>query len=293
MVKRRQNPFPINIDAARVGIIAALTVAAVIISAAALSSFVRHSGLFVVKEIAMAGGLEEVNVPELIKLKGQNIFSVDLEKIQSRIAARYPQIAQLEVLRRFPDEILVSGKLRRVFSTALVDGKNVGLSRDGYFLGPSVKADADLPLIRGLQRQSTSSGTPGADPVMDIAFRAIEQVQNDPALTALHLRALDVSDPNKITFFFAGLTVPPADKTAVAAVKGSDKPSTARLKGARQLAALEDAARFDVVVDRDNCSAKLKTLSVMVAKTELALNEVKYIDLRFDPPVIGKKKVKK
>lgn len=260
MAKRKQNPSPISIDVTRWGIVVALVLFAAVIAGIALSSFLRHSGLFVIKSVVMSEGLGEINVPELTKLKGQNIFQVDLEKVEQKVSARYPGVAGLEVLRRFPDEISIVGTRRTAFAVAVMDGRSAMLSRDGCFIGSQGKEDALLVVIKGLQRQKYLPGTMLVDPRGNEALKAIELVHSDPVLTALHLRSLDVSDTAKATLTF-GL--------------------------------IDDPARFDVVLDRENYAAKLKTLAVMVARTELALKEVKYIDLRFETPVIGKRKTKK
>ena len=260
MAKRKQNRSRNSIDIVRWGIITALVLVAVVISWLALSSYLRHSGLFTIRNVVIADGLGAVSVPELAKFKGRNIFSVDLEKVQAKLVARYPQIAELKVLRRFPDEIEVSGLRRQAYASVLTDGRSVAVSRDGYFIGTPGKEDGPLVLVRGVRHQKSSTGIKVEDPALSLAFHAIEQIQKDAALAAFPAQSLDVSDPNKLTFVF-GRT--------------------------------EDPARFEVIVDKGSWSSQLKTLSVMIARTELAINEVKYIDLRFDTPVIGKKKAKK
>jgi len=260
MARRKQNQFFISIDAARWGIVIVLISAALFISWVAMSSYVRHSGIFMVKNVEIEEKLGEVNVPELAKLKGKNIFAVDLERVYVKILAQYPQIADLKVMRRFPDVISIEGERRVPFARALVEGRNVAVSRDGYFIGAPGKGDEDLVLVKGVQRQKFSAGTKINDSSLESVFQGVEQIQRDTALDAFHLYSLDISDSEKIIFCFGRS---------------------------------EDAARFDVIVDKSNCIARLKTLSVMIAKTQLAINEVKYIDLRFDAPVIGKKKAKK
>ena len=78
MVKRKPNPSTsINEDILRAGIIAFLLLAAAGIAWAAMSSYVVGSGLFTVQRVTVAEGLGEINVPELKKLEGRNIFKVD------------------------------------------------------------------------------------------------------------------------------------------------------------------------------------------------------------------------
>ena len=260
MAKRKQKISPISIDFVYRGIIAVLVIAALILSWLAMSSYIRHAGIFVIHDVTAVESLGLLDVAELEKLKGQNILSVDLAKVQERIAVRYPQIADLRVMRRFPDEISVSGTRRMPFAALNIDGHTVLVSRDGYFLGVPGKDDGALVVIKGLLRQKTYSGTVASGPLVTLALKSIEQVLNDPILSAFHLRSLDVSDAGKIPFVFGRM---------------------------------EDSAKFDVIMDKDSCLAKLKTVSVMLARTEFTTSEIKYIDLRFESPVIGKRKTKK
>ncbi len=260
MVKRKQKPSLISIDVARWGIIVVLLLLALVISGLALSSFVRHSRLFVVRDVVVSENLGGILLAELSTLKGVNIFQVDLGRIEQKIIARYPGIAGLEVLRRFPDEILVVGSRRTPLAAALMDGKSAALSSDGCFLGLPSSSDGNLPVIKGLRRQKSAPGTNLTDPMGLEALKIVELIGKDPVLTARHLRSLDISDPEKMVASFG--------------------------RG-------EDPARFEVIVDKDNDVSKLRILSQMIARTEFAINEVKYIDLRFDSPVIGKRKTQK
>jgi hypothetical protein len=260
MVKRKLKSSPISIELARWGIIAVLIFAVVIVSWFAVASFVRHSRLFTVHAVSVAESLGALDVPELAALKGRNIFTVDLARIQARILAGYPQIADLEVMRRFPDEIVITGMRRAAFAAALIDGRTVVLSRDGYFLGSPGKEEASLVLLKGLGHQKTMPGTLASGEITGLALQVIDRIGQDSVLPAFHLRSMDLTDPGRIILVFGRI---------------------------------EDAARFEVIMDKDNCLARLKTVAAMLGRTEFAVTEVKYIDLRFESPVIGKRKVKK
>jgi len=260
MAKRKQKSSPISIDFLHRGIIAALILAAFIISWVALSSYIRNSGIFTVHAVTAVESLGALDFPDLERLKGKNIFSVDLENVQAKIAVRYPQIADLKVMRRFPDEISVSGTRRAAFAEVLVDGRMVVVSRDGYFLGNPGKDDGALIVIRGLARQRTTPGTLVSGSLVTLALQSVEQVLKDPTLSAFHLRSLDLSDAGRILFSFV-------------------RPDT--------------IVKFDVIMEKDSCLAKLKTVSAMLARPELSADEIKYIDLRFESPVIGKRKTRK
>ena len=47
--------------------------------------------------------------------------------------------------------------------------------------------------------------------------------------------------------------------------------------------------KLDVVIDKDKIAQKIRVLGIVLAQDRLDLKDVKYIDLRFKEPVIGKK----
>ncbi len=47
--------------------------------------------------------------------------------------------------------------------------------------------------------------------------------------------------------------------------------------------------QLDVIIDRDKVAQKIRVLGVILAQERLDLKEVKYVDLRFKEPIIGKK----
>ena len=46
---------------------------------------------------------------------------------------------------------------------------------------------------------------------------------------------------------------------------------------------------LDIIVDKDRIQDKLKNLELIFTQGKLDLSTVKYIDLRFNEPVLGKK----
>lgn len=259
MVRKKQDPSRLNGEIFRIAIVVFLVLGMLGIAWAAMSSYFRHSRLFLVRNISVAEGLGSLDIPELTRLKGNNIFGIDLGMVEEKIQEKYPQIADLRVLRRFPDEICVLGTHRSAVMAVLMDGRQLSVSVDGFFIGAVDRSDgAILPVVKGLARQKTLPGTAIEDPNVSIAFQLVDLFRKEQALAALELKGVDLSDTARIV-----------------CVVGSDK------------------TRFDVVMDKDNLAARVHTLSVIIGRTDIALEEVKYIDLRFNEPVIGKKKAKK
>jgi cell division septal protein FtsQ len=258
MAKRKQSPRSISVDVIRWSVIAVIALVVVFLAGRAFSTFLHTSKIFLIQEIFIEDGLGEVKLPELEKLKGHNIFLVDLTKVEGKVAAKYPQIGKLKVLRHFPNAIAISGFLRRPVMATVQNGRTLDISADGYFLRHVPVDDEPLPLVRGLKLGNASPGERVTDESLTFVMNIIELVKNIRVLDALGFRELDIADPHKIILRFK-----------------------------------DEAVSFDVFFEKDRLADKLKVLSTIVERSDLELAQVKYIDLRLDEPVIGRKKVKK
>ena len=260
MVKRKQSPS-LNPDVLRtVGLVCVVLLGAAL-AVVALLAFVRGvcaSDLFTVRGITVADHIQPLELPELAKLKGQNLFSVDLMKVEARIHARYPQLADLSVTRRFPDQIFVTATKREAFAKILMDGRACVIDRAGYMIGAPVDGQQSLVLIKGLKRQKASPGDPVADERVKLAGMIIMTFHQDKRLSLAGLETVNVDDPTRIVC---------------------------------ELGTEEFA--FQVIIDKDNAASRLKTLSDVLSRGGLDLKQIKYMDLRFGEPILGQKKVKK
>ena len=123
--------------------------------------FMTASELFAVQEVVVDSSIQFIDVSDLRRLKGRNIFKVDIAQLQAKIKAQYPQIAQLRVIKELPNRIKVLAQKRdALFQTPwrgkilLVDGKGVAM----YYISGSV----DLPVVQGalLGHTKVILGTP-------------------------------------------------------------------------------------------------------------------------------------
>lgn len=235
-----------------------LGIAFVVLGAAAFLRGVCASSLFTVRDITIAENIKPLDLPELAKLKGQNLFSVDLLKVEARIRARYPHLADLCVLRQFPDQILVTATKRDPFARISMDGHVVVIDRHGYMIGPSVEGPEPLTVIKGLKRQKVAYGDRVGDARIKLAVTIITLFHQEKRLAAVGLETLHMDDLTRIV----------CDLGA-------------------------EEAGFQVYIDKDNVAARFSTLSDVLSRGGLDLKQIKYMDLRFGEPILGQKKVKK
>src|SRR5690348_777953 len=85
--------------------------------------FLTDSELFRVQDVLIDKSIQFIDVAELRRLKGRNIFKVDIAKLQTKIKAQYPQIAELRVIRELPDRVKVLAKKREGLFQIAVRGK--------------------------------------------------------------------------------------------------------------------------------------------------------------------------
>jgi cell division septal protein FtsQ len=258
MAKRKPNPQSISIDVIRWIMIAVITLVVGFFAVQAFSAFLHTSKIFLIRDIFVEESLGEVKLPELEKLKGHNIFLVDLVKVENKVQTKFPHIGDLKILRHFPDGIAVTGFLRRPVVEAALNGHTLEISADGYFLRHVEREGDPLPVVRGLKSANAVAGERVADENLLLAMNIVELIKSARALSALGFREVDISDPLKITCRFR-----------------------------------DEAMNFDVFIEKDRVADKLKVLSAIVERSDLELAQVKYIDLRFEEPVIGRKKTKK
>jgi cell division septal protein FtsQ len=259
MAKRKQSPRSISVDVIRWSVIAVITLVVVFFAGRAFFAFLHTSKIFLIREIFIVEGLGEIKLPELEKLKGHNIFLVDLTKVEAKVAAKYPHIGDLKVLRHFPDGIAISGFARQPVATAVINGGTLlEISADGYFLRHAQREGDPLPVVRGLKPAKALAGEQVVDTNLAVAMGIIETIKSAQPLGSLGFREVDVTDPLKVICRFK-----------------------------------DEAVSFDVFLEKERFADRLKVLAAMIERRDLELAQVKYIDLRFDEPVIGRKKAKK
>jgi cell division septal protein FtsQ len=213
----------------------------------------RRSSYFQVKTIHIDPSLNFIDRSGLDRLKGQSIFTVDLARAQQRLGARYPQVAGLKLIRRFPDQITVVAKQRKPVAQARMDGKTVTLDGFGVILSTTTRRDEQLPHIEGFSEKNNRAvlGHPLTGRDFKAAVQVITAFQNNRVLESYRIKSIDVSNTSKIEFIISN--------------------------------------GLKVYIDRDELARKMRLLGFVLTKSEINLDEVKYLDLRFKEPVIGKK----
>ena len=211
---------------------------------------VLRNDLFAVHDVYVERSIEFIDRSQLIALKGKNIFTVDLVKMHRRIKNQYPQIAQLHIVKELPDHIKILAKKRDPVFAFVLKGKYL-LVDQGAVAMYYVDKPGDLPIVYGNAGTSMKVrlGTNmKAASIMD-ALTIINAFKAHPHIARFKLLTIDLSNVSRYTISCAG--------------------------------------GFKVLLDKENYAAKLAMLEMLLAQRKIDFNTAKYVDLRFNEPVLG------
>ncbi len=212
-----------------------------------------RSRYFSVKSVVIDPSLQFVNQKDLVGLIGKNIFSIDLRRVQQNIGMKYPEVTQMKINRRFPDQIFIAAKRRVALAQVKMRGRTLTLDEKGVVLSTGSKADAKLPMIVGAREGGTTIilGLPLEGEDTRYALRIITAFKEANHLASQEIDSVDVGNLSKINVMLAN--------------------------------------QIEIILDRDHIEHKIKVLDVLLSQSSIDFNTVKYVDLRFKEPILGKK----
>ena len=179
---------------------------------------------------------------------GKNIFTIDLEQVKTIIKNDFPQLRKVEVTRRFPNALEVDIVSRDpVAYIASVGG--VVLDREGVVLSVG-KVPSGLIKIKGISFFLTrpSTGEKVDNKTLATALVLLEGLKRKVRLRKGDLEYIDISDKNNIVL---------------------------NIRGAQVKMGIKDFSR------------KIDDLQEIMQDPQINMGDIKYIDLRFDSPVIS------
>jgi cell division septal protein FtsQ len=212
--------------------------------------FLTSSPLFEVKNVMIDRSIGFIDQRSLKDLKGNNIFKVDIQKIDSQISGRYPYIAQLKVVRQLPDSILILAKKREPLMQIYFKKKYLVVDTQGvplyYTFQPGL-----LPQVYGipLAHDWLFIGRPIRGPELSKTVDILNMFKASPYLNHWRIHTVQAGNLSKID--------------------------------------LGVGENMHVILDQDDTQDKIELLQMLISTNKVDLNKVKYIDLRFKEPVIA------
>ena len=210
----------------------------------------RHEAFAIVSVVMPSDS--HVKIPE--GLIGQNLWRVDLQALASTLHAQQPDLKQVEVTRRLPGTLEIHVVPRQPVAQVKLSQWHV-VDEEGFIL-PGGKAEPweHLVMLKGVSapKEALHIGRENAGERLRSALRIIRQLSASPALTGHPLTAIELDEAQQLTFTI-------------------DEDIEVRC-----------GTEADLAVGL----ARLKEVLRAVAHNPVT---IRYIDVRFQDPVIGPK----
>ncbi|MBF0484268.1 MAG: cell division protein FtsQ/DivIB [Candidatus Omnitrophica bacterium] len=208
---------------------------------------------FKVRKVVVEQSLDFIQRTDFSYMVGKSIFEVDLPRLKQGLELRYPQLANLRVTRRFPNEIVIAAQKRDPFLQFEYNRRLITLDHNGYILFYDQLRNEKLPLVKGV-KVSGPNLTLGYKLRSDNAFLAVEifrALEAEPKLKGLIISTMDISNMSKVE---------------VALNNG-----------------------LLLYLSKDKMKEKMGMLAIVMQQPNFQPETIEYIDLRFNEPVLKAK----
>lgn len=206
----------------------------------------KASDYFKIKDIII---FSEENIVDLSYLKGENIFTVDLQKEAGYLMEQYPIYRKISLVRILPNRISINFIKRKPVAVIKLYRYFYVNEEAILFDMPEELENQDLPLILGLETKifGPKIGRRYNIKELTIALNIIKELNLNRALKDYKIKRIDVANLSNASFTIKEL---------------------------------------EIKLDAYNIKDKFNILAGLLNQLKNDLNNIKYIDLRFKEPVI-------
>ncbi|MBU1887630.1 MAG: cell division protein FtsQ/DivIB [Candidatus Omnitrophica bacterium] len=187
---------------------------------------------------------------------GANIFFADLSAIKDQIETNHPEYKKVVVKRVLPNMLTVEGILRRAVAQIRSD-RYYPVDREGVLLPDVVNFPRpDIPIITGLgtnlAKISKTKLSKYEEQNLQNAISLINEIETNDKLKKYRLKLVDITDPGNLTFFLEAINV-------------------------------------EIKIGNSDFRDRFDVLATVIDQLGQDINNFKYIDLRFEDPIMGPK----
>ncbi|MCX5677707.1 MAG: cell division protein FtsQ/DivIB [Candidatus Omnitrophica bacterium] len=227
-----------------------------IFAAMLVKAFLRQSDYFKLRAVDIKASFLDPRAASSISsrvfnaYRSKNVFNINLKYIAQSIQSSYGDVRDVVASISLPDKLVISLKLRR--PVALIkSGKFYPVDEDGVILpgGSRVEALNDLPVINGLDIRTINSGLTGKN--LNLTLELLGEIRRARSLSSFGVSSISVYDPRNMSFCL---------KNGV-----------------------------EIRIGQENFRERLNLLSKALRDPRLALDNIRYIDVRFKDIVVGPK----
>ena len=238
----------------------ALVVGGIGIALVSLKCMFLETGYFVVKAIDVklqdAGSTRSLSLADFGNetIIGANIFFIDLNEFKRKVESSHTEFKDVIVRRILPNKLIIEAQLRKPIAQIRSD-RYYFVDKEGVML-PDVKnfPDPDLPIIFGigvnLAKVKPYNFTELERDRIGKALGIIKGMRDIEGLEALRLKSVDVTDPGNLSFFL-------------------------------------EKSNVEIKIGNSDFEKRLRVLARLLEQVGPDVDSFKYIDLRFEDPIIG------
>ncbi|MDP2922058.1 MAG: cell division protein FtsQ/DivIB [Candidatus Omnitrophota bacterium] len=185
---------------------------------------------------------------------GENIFLVDLNDFKEKIESSHPEFKDVMVRRALPNRLIVQVK-KRLPAAQIYGDRLYFIDIDGIFLPDVKSADSGrVPLISGIRASPYRAGSIQKDKIRK-ALSLIKALSENIRLSRFKIKTIDIADSRNVSFFLDAA----------------------------------DAEKMEIKIGEGEFAKRLDVLATVLEQLARDVERVKYIDLRFDDPIVGPK----
>lgn len=166
-----------------------------------LWTFLPRSDAFLITAVQVWPNNSPVSPPET--LMGRNLWAVDVHRLAGQLHGQRPSLKEVQVVRVLPGTLRILVVEREPKAQVRV-GRWYPVDGDGYVLPQGSEKPADeLIALKGLDAAGTDKmkvGVVNDGDRLQLALRVASTLQRAPALRGRRIATLDVSNPKQISF---------------------------------------------------------------------------------------------
>jgi len=211
-----------------------------------------HLPYFKIKEVSIIDlkGQPVYNPQDFFRLDPENdfnLFSFDMERILRDIRARHPELADVFIRKQFPNKLLIVVKEREPLALVVASANSYLVDLQGFIL-PFKSIYRDLPKITGIHPKRLQLYTNARSLRLKKALELLKELKKRRIYPEYNVSQIDVRRYADIIFY------------------------------------LEN--RIEVRMGQSGFERKVALLSRILTQLKASDTVPKYIDMRFDNPVV-------
>lgn len=216
-----------------------------------LFNFLRVANYFKIKNVVYFGIDNSSKIDRHIRLKGENLFKINLNQIEKDILQRNPEVGKVKVGRLFPDRVRIDLEIREPIAIIKSKTNYLFIDDEAKLLQKTkILQKENLPVIIGLNLEFKDKKL-YLSKELSLALMLLKAIREFEDLEEYSITKVDVSNIKNTSFFINN--------------------------------------GIEIKIGDEDFENRLEILSMLLGRLRVEIKVIKYIDLRYKEPVVAKK----